>query len=155
MLQANFGRGYASWLAQVGQRIDERPVEVHSEPRSMSRETTFEPDLHSKRDRPALSAVFTDLCVAVADDLRRKRYVGRTVGIKLRFDNSQTVTRDLTVTAPTSDPVEIRRAATACLKRVTLERKIRLLGVRGTASSRADEIQNELRLPVQGELPLL
>ena len=130
VLQANFGRSYAAWLAQIAQGKDERPVEVHSEPRSMSRERTFDRDLHPKRDRTALSAVFTSLCTSVAEDLQRKGYVGKTVGIKLRFDNFQTVTRDLTILTPTSDAAEIRRAATECLRRVTLDRKLRLLGVR-------------------------
>ena len=65
----------------------------------MSRETTFERDLHARRDRAELSAIFTQLCEQVAADLQRKGYVGRTVGIKLRFDDFRTVTRDLTLPA--------------------------------------------------------
>ena len=71
----------------------------------------------------------------MAGDLARKRYAGRTIGVKLRFDNFATVTRDLTIDAPTQDAAAIRRAAGACLKRIALERRIRLLGVRvGTLS---------------------
>ena len=65
-----------------------------------------------------------------ADDLERKGYAGRTIGIKLRYDNFKTVTRDHTIDAPTQDAKAIRRAAGECLKRVPLERRIRLLGVR-------------------------
>jgi len=43
--------------------------------------------------------------------LQRKRYVGRTIGIKLRFDDFRTVTRDQTIAAPTDDAAAIRRAA--------------------------------------------
>ena len=50
--------------------------------------------------------------------------------IKLRFDNFKTVTRDQTLPAATQDAHAIRRAAGECLKRVPLERRIRLLGVR-------------------------
>jgi DNA polymerase-4 len=56
--------------------------------------------------------------------------VGRTVGIKLRFQDFQTVTRDYTLPDVTDDPAVIRRAATECLKRVKLNQRIRLLGVR-------------------------
>jgi DNA polymerase-4 len=52
------------------------------------------------------------------------------VGLKLRFDNFKTITRDCTIEEPTRDAALIRRAAGSCLKRVTLERRIRLLGVR-------------------------
>lgn len=130
VLQENFGRSYAAWLGLVAHGQDDREVVVSSEPKSMSRETTFERDLHVKHDRPALTAAFTALCERVADDLRRKGYVGHTIGIKLRYDDFKTVTRDFTRQVPTADAAEIRRAAGECLKRVPLERKLRLLGVR-------------------------
>ena len=79
---------------------------------------------------PRLSEIFTDLCTRLAGDLQRKGYAGRTVGIKLRYDNFQTVTRDHTIDTPIQDAAAIRRAAGACLKRVPLARRIRLLGVR-------------------------
>ena len=75
----------------------------------MSRETTFDRDLHAKRDRAELGDVFTQLCTQVAADLARKGYVGRTIGIKLRFDDFKTVTRDQSIAVPTCDPAEIRQ----------------------------------------------
>ena len=96
----------------------------------MSRETTFERDLSAKRDRDELSRIFTALCEELGEDLVRKGYAGRTIGIKLRFDDFRTVTRDHTLDEPTQDGKAIRRAAGLCLKRVALERRIRLLGVR-------------------------
>ena len=77
-------------------------------------------------DREELSRVFTDLCVRVAGDLERKGCLGRTIGLKIRYDNFKTVTRDCTIEAPTRDAGVIRRAARECLKRVPLERRIRL-----------------------------
>jgi DNA polymerase-4 len=129
-LVRQFGASYGAWLHAAAHGKDERPVVTFSEPKSISRETTFERDLHAVRDRAALSAVFTELCVRVSGDLRRKRYAGRTIGIKLRFDDFRTVTRDLTLEHPTDDAAAIRRAAGQCLKRVELSRRIRLLGVR-------------------------
>ncbi|WP_370653420.1 DNA polymerase IV [Caballeronia sp. Lep1P3] len=152
LLQTHFGPTYAAWLARIAQGQDERPVVVSSAPKSMSRETTFERDLHPKHDRATLSSEFTGLCKRVADDLQRKGYVGRTVGIKLRFDDFRTVTRDLTVPVATADASEIRRAATECLKRIVLDRKLRLLGVRVSALHAADESGGFIA-PVQVELP--
>jgi DNA polymerase-4 len=105
-------------------------VVTESEPVSMSRETTFERDLHATRDRAALGAIFTDLCERVAADLARKGYVGRTIGIKLRYDDFRIATRDVTIEHPTADARVIRQAAGQCLKRVDLSQRLRLLGVR-------------------------
>ena len=129
-LVQRFGRSYGAWLHDAAHGIDERPLVTHSEPVSVSRETTFERDLHARRDRAELSSVFTQLARQVALDLQRKGYEGRTVGIKLRFDDFKTVTRDLTLEHPTADADAVRHAAGLCLKRVDLTRRIRLLGVR-------------------------
>jgi DNA polymerase-4 len=96
----------------------------------MSRETTFERDLHAVHDKAELGAVFTRLCEKVAEDLQRKGYVGKTIGIKLRYDNFQSVTRDQTLTHYTADAKTIRQTAGLALKRVPLTQKLRLLGVR-------------------------
>ncbi len=124
------GRAYGNWLHGVSWGRDERPVVTHSEPVSMSRETTFERDLHAVRDRAELSAIFTDLCERLAQDLQRKGYMGRTVGIKLRYDDFKTATRDHTLELPMADAATLRRAAGQCLKRVPLAKRLRLLGVR-------------------------
>jgi DNA polymerase-4 len=130
LLITQFGKSYGAWMHDAAHGRDERAVVTYSEPKSISRETTFEDDLHAVRDRDRLSRIFTALCVKLAEDLARKGYAGRTIGIKLRYDNFSTVTRDCTLDEPVVDAAAIRRAAGECLKRVPLERRIRLLGVR-------------------------
>ena len=129
-LVAHFGKAYGAWLHDAAWGRDERPVVTESEPVSMSRETTFERDLHAVHDKRELSEVFTRLCESVAADLQRKGYVGRTIGVKLRYDDFKIVTRDQTVEEATADAATIRRTAGLCLKRVDLTRRFRLLGVR-------------------------
>ncbi|MCK9284680.1 MAG: DNA polymerase IV [Rhodocyclaceae bacterium] len=129
-LITHFGALYGRWLHEAAHGRDERPLLLHSEPKSLSRETTFERDLHPLRDRAALGPTFTALCERLAEDLQRKGYVAKTIGIKLRFDDFKIVTRDQTLLRPTDDALEIRRGAGLCLKRVPLERRLRLLGVR-------------------------
>ncbi|MRD47665.1 DNA polymerase IV [Caenimonas koreensis DSM 17982] len=126
----NFGKSYGAWMYEAAWGRDDRPVVTESEPVSMSRETTFDRDLHAVRDRAELGAIFTDLCTQVASDLKRKGYVGKTIGIKLRYDDFKIATRDQTIEHFTADAKEIRRVAGQCLKRVDLGRKLRLLGVR-------------------------
>ncbi len=129
-LIANFGKATGAWMHEVSWGRDDRPVVTESEPVSMSRETTFERDLHAVRDRAELGAIFTRLCEQVAADLQRKGYVGKTIGIKLRYDDFRIATRDQTIERFTDDAKTIRQTGGLCLKRVPLERPLRLLGVR-------------------------
>ncbi len=132
-LVENFGRAHGAFMHAAAHGRDERDVVTEMEPKSISRETTFERDLSASRDRAELSRIFTDLCTGVSEDLRRKGYVGKTIGLKIRYDNFKTMTRDRTLDWPTDDARAIRRAAGECLKRVPLDRRIRLLGVRAGA----------------------
>ena len=132
-LLQHFGKAYGAWLYASAQGQDERPVVTQSEPVSMSRETTFASDLHAQHDKAELGAIFTRLCERVAEDLQRKGYAGRTVGIKLRYPDFRIVTRDISLPFFTQDAAAIRQAAGKCLKRVDLKQRFRLLGVRVSA----------------------
>ncbi len=138
-LIANFGKSTGAWMHEVAWGRDDRPVVTESEPVSMSRETTFERDLHAVRDRAELGTIFTQLCEKLADDLQRKGYVGKTIGIKLRYGDFRIATRDQTIEAFTADARTIRQVAGQCLKRVPLEQPLRLLGVRMGALARAED----------------
>ncbi|HMA31465.1 MAG TPA: DNA polymerase IV [Casimicrobiaceae bacterium] len=151
VLVARFGRAQGEWMHDAAQGIDAREVVTHSEPRSISRETTFERDLSATRDRETLSRIFTGLCDGVSEDLRRKGYAGRTIGVKLRYDNFVTVTRDRTIAVPTQDAATIRRAAGSCLRRVALERRIRLLGVRVAGLIPAGDVATFIATPVRAD----
>ena len=148
-----FGRSYGRWLNDAAHGVDKRAVVTHSEPVSMSRETTFERNLHAVADRQLLGGIFTQLCEQVAADLQHKGYRGRTIGIKLRFDDFRTVTRDLTLAQATADAQAIRHAAGQCLKRVDLTRRLRLLGVRagGLTRQRDDAATPRPGLPHGGQ----
>ena len=135
----HFGPSTGAWMHRAAWGRDDRPVVTESEPVSMSRETTFERDLHAVRDRAELGAIFTRLCQQVASDLQRKGYVGKTIGIKLRFDDFRIATRDQTLAWHTADAKTIRDAAGQCLKRVPLQRRLRLLGVRVGSLAREGE----------------
>jgi DNA polymerase-4 len=125
-----FGRHYGAWLHEAAWGRDARDLVTTSEPVSMSCETTFERDLHAVRDRPQLRAVFSSLCARLAEDLARHGYAGRTIGIKLRYDDFRSLTRAQTLDFHTADAAVIRRTAGQCLKRAPLDRRLRLLGVR-------------------------
>ncbi len=149
-LVEHFGKSYGAWLFDAAWGLDERPVVTESEPVSISRETTFERDLHAVHDKAELGAIFTRLCEQVAGDLQRKGYVGKTIGIKLRYDTFKSVTRDQTLDHYTAAAQAIRQTAGQCLKRVDLTRRLRLLGVRvGSLAKASDnpEIEGNLARP--------
>jgi len=129
-LVQHFGKSYGAWMAEAARGIDERPVVTQRECKSVSCETTFERDLHPKTNREALTKILVDQCERLGRDLARKRVQGKTVGIKLRFDDFRTLTRDVTLAEATADPAVIREAARSCLRRVSFDRNVRLLGVR-------------------------
>ena len=152
LLVEHFGPTTGRWLHRVAHGIDERPVVTESEPKSISRESTFDRDLHAKADRAELSEIFTELCQYLANDLRRKGYASRTIGIKLRYADFRAVTRDITLPHAITDAADIRKAAGECLKRVELTQRLRLLGVRASGLLPLNEVA-EPAAPIQGELP--
>ncbi|HEX2791984.1 MAG TPA: DNA polymerase IV [Steroidobacteraceae bacterium] len=153
-LVQQFGRNQGSWMYHAAWGWDDRPVVTESEPVSMSRETTFERDLHAVRDRAQLRALFTTLCEQLAEDLQRHGYVGKTIGVKLRYDNFQRATRDQTIDGYTNDAALIRRTAGLCLKRAPLERRLRLLGVKVAGLVRSDSPARLPAAPQPAELSL-
>jgi DNA polymerase IV len=142
MLIEQFGNHYGHWLIEVAHGRDDRPVVTEREPKSISRETTFERDLDPKRDRETLSRILLDLCVKLSSDLKRKGYKGKTIGVKLRYANFKIVTRDTTLRFAIDDAESIRDAVRSCLKRVSLDARLRLLGVRVAALVSTEQANN-------------
>lgn len=132
-LTSHFGNSYGDWLYKAARGHDDRLVQSRSEPVSMSRETTFSRDLHAVHDKAELGAVFTRLCEQLAADLQRKGYVCKRVGIKIRYDDFKSLTRDHTGGTYTADATTLRQLAGQCLKRVPLQQRIRLLGVKASS----------------------
>jgi DNA polymerase-4 len=130
LLLQHFGQSYGAWLVEAAHGRDERPLVFEREAKSISRETTFQRDLHPRADREQLTAILLDLCRRLAQDLERKGVAARTVGIKLKFDDFTTLSRDVTLGWSVSDADGLRDAARECLRRAPLDRKLRLLGLR-------------------------
>ncbi len=136
-----FGTQTGMWMHHAAHGRDERPLVTWREPKSISRETTFERDLHPRDDRDTLGPLFTRLCEQLAADLLRKGYSGRTVGVKLRYTDFRIVTRSITLPQATRDAATIRLWAGRCIKTAPLDRRLRLLGVK-MESLQAGEGQN-------------
>lgn len=125
-LYARFGK-QGSAMARHAQGIDHRPLVMERETKSVSQERTFVRDLARLN---ALKHHLWRLCQSVADRLHRAELVSATVGIKMRYDDFQTLTRQMTLMEPTDDEEQIYRTALVLLERTwQVGRPVRLLGV--------------------------
>ncbi|RUA16405.1 MAG: hypothetical protein DSY55_04245 [Clostridia bacterium] len=109
--------------------------------KSISKETTFARDV---TDAQALHATMRRLAEEVARTMRRKRYVGRTVKIKLRLSDFTTLTRQMTLPQPTDDERHIAQAALALFDKLWQPgQPVRLVGV-GVTNLQKGLVQLEL-----------
>ncbi|RJQ53068.1 MAG: DNA polymerase IV [Actinobacteria bacterium] len=126
LLEKTFGNQTESLRAMAFGRGSEI-VEPPGRAKSVSNETTFEEDT---ADEKLMRDVLRWLAERVARRMRRGRYRGRTITLKLRFSDFKTITRSATVSHYTDSGPEIGRTVTELFERVELGgRKVRLLGV--------------------------
>ena len=123
----HFGRAYGCYLYEASRGIDDSPLITHWEPKSISRELTYQEDV---REWQAIARTLADLTKEVVEDMKRHGYKARTVTVKIRFSDFRTFTRAKTIPDYVDSEEEIRKAAFACLKRIELNKRVRLIGVR-------------------------
>lgn len=142
VLQQHFGQ-IGDHLFQLAQGIDPRRVVPDREAKSISHETTFAADID---DLDALRAWVAELAEQVAWRLRRHHLRGRTVQIKLRYADFQTITRAETLPGPTNITEEILRTAARLLTDRLPRRRllVRLLGVGVSNFENAEQVQGLL-----------
>jgi DNA polymerase IV len=124
-----YGESYGNYLHEASRGIDESPLVTYWEPKSVSRETTFQKDTNNWQ---TIAKTIAELTKEVVDDIREKGYKSKTVTLKVRFSDFKTYTRAMTLQEPTDSLEYIRKAAFQCLGRIELKMKVRLIGVRLT-----------------------
>jgi len=122
-----FGQSYGNYLYEASRGMDESPLITHWEPKSISRETTFQRDVDNWQ---VIAKTLVELTKEVVITMKEEGYQGRTITVKVRFSDFKTYTRAKTLAESTVSLDEIRRAAFDCLKRFELKKKIRLIGMR-------------------------
>lgn len=126
-LAARFGEAHGGYFFDAARGIDDSAVRTHRERKSLGHETTFERDL---TDPAELRRVLGRLADTVSAEARERGLRGRTISVKLRYGDFETVTRRTTLSRPVAGAVALRRAAFDCFERIPLDRPVRLLGVR-------------------------
>jgi DNA polymerase-4 len=127
VLVERFGARMGRWLRAVAHFHDSSAVETSRVAKSRSSETTFDTDVD---DLDALRETVRALSAEVCEGLRRKATRGRTIGIKLRYDDFTTITRDRSIDAYTNDTERVTGVALELLEANPPARPVRLIGVR-------------------------
>ncbi|MBI5286094.1 MAG: DNA polymerase IV [Deltaproteobacteria bacterium] len=123
----NFGVAFGRMLYEHSHGIDESPVVPFYEPNSMSREITYQEDT---RDLYLIKETFFELTKDVVDKLKDEGYKAKTVTLKIRYSDFQTITRAKTIAQPTDSFNDIWTAVVEILNKVDMAKKVRLVGVK-------------------------
>ncbi len=143
-------RRFGKWGAMLHERaqgIDPREVETDYEAKSESAENTFRQDTD---DREELKRWLLRQAEEVGRRLRRDGHKGRTVTLKLKFQDFTSITRSKTLSAPTCATRVLFATAAALLDAEPLPRKLRLIGL-GVSNFGSGPVRLSL-LPEQGVL---
>lgn len=117
-----------SVLYRLARGEDNTPLNRESKSSSVSREVTFPQDIYSKE---RMENIVRDLAHNVASLLREEGLVGKTVRIKVRFPDFETITRQASLSVGTDSLRIVEGMAIDLLRRrIDLaERGVRLIGV--------------------------
>ncbi|OLN29371.1 DNA polymerase IV [Desulfosporosinus metallidurans] len=128
-------------LFQLAKGIDDRPVESDRVVKSIGRETTFATDV---ADLEVLKTALLTQAIDVGRSLRKEGFKGKTITLKVRYDDFRTVSRSRTLPRPTDLDNVIYQEACTLLREVSLKQPLRLIGV--TLHNLTDQIEGQLSL---------
>lgn len=106
--------------------IDNRPVINETEAKSIGKEHTYDKDLYEEAD---LKKAVRDLCGETGWRLRKRKLIGYTVTLKVKFSSFKTITRSITSELPVAYDEEIYALALKLMQQVRFSEGVRLLGV--------------------------
>jgi DNA polymerase IV len=134
-LNKHFGK-VGTFYYDIARAIDDRPVRTERIPKSIGKEKTFTRDVDSV---DWLAGFLATLSEKVAEKLQREEAEARTVTLKLRYDNFESLTRSFTPGHLVSDASEIAKIAVQLLRETEAGiRKVRLVGVTVSGFERVD-----------------
>ncbi len=135
-LRDKFGQSFGQYLYEAAMGVHESPIITEWKPKSISREETFEQDAANWQTVARALALLTR---DVVSSMREEGYTARTVTVKIRFEDFETLSRAKTLKQATDDLEVFRRTAFECLGRIELKKRVRLVGVRASGLEPARE----------------
>lgn len=142
LLIQHFGK-YGRRLFLYAQGIDERPVEVERERQQISKETTFDDDLHLNQCRPYWELLLGQ----VWQSLQKKQLSARGVTVKLKLKNFQVMQHSKSFKQILRSPQELAQALDLLLDdlHIAPQMQFRLIGV-GVYQLSVPETETQLLL---------
>ncbi|KUO71959.1 MAG: DNA polymerase IV [Desulfosporosinus sp. BRH_c37] len=130
-----------SQLYQLAQGIDDRPVESDRVVKSVGRETTFATDT---AECDMLETELLKLAVDIGRRMRKKAFRGKTITLKVRYNDFRTVSRSYTLSQATDSDDVIYKEACNLLREVSPKQPLRLIGL--TLNNLTDKSECQLSL---------
>ncbi|MET3807011.1 DNA polymerase-4 [Nakamurella sp. UYEF19] len=139
----HLGKATGSKLHDLANGLDDRSVETESTERSIGAETTFGVD---SADRLFLRRQLLGLAERTARRSREAGLCGRTVALKVRYEDFSMVNRSVTLPTATDLSGVIHSAAVALLDKLGSGSRVRLVGIRLEGLVPADQVSEQLEL---------
>ncbi|HSR49357.1 MAG TPA: DNA polymerase IV [Acidobacteriota bacterium] len=118
---------FGGQLYKLARGQDARPVVTQHETKSVSQETTFSEDV---TDSAVLEETLGKLARQVSERVQKAGLEGKTITLKLRYEDFTTITRQVSSRFPTTEADIIISTAVDLLRRYLEEgRAVRLIGV--------------------------
>jgi DNA polymerase-4 len=147
-LQKSFGPSAGQWLYNAARGMGDSDVHAFHHAKSVGHETTFDKDT----DNPELiHQTLAWLSEKSCYRLRRLGKKARTITLKLRYDDFQTITRARTVPETSDDATVMKAAYELFQESHNRKRKIRLLGVSLSKFEKGDEVDQWLFPEMSGK----
>ncbi len=126
VLERRFGTSGVK-MHRLSMGLDERDVVPEHDAKSIGHEETFAEDV---TEPGRIQKELLSLATRVARRIRQERLKGRTVTLKVKYDDFQLITRSATLPVPTDDASEIYATVSSLLTKTSAGRRpIRLLGI--------------------------
>ncbi len=146
----HLGQAAGSKLHDLANGLDDRSVDTEHTELSIGAETTFGSDTS---ERAFLSRELLGLAERTARRAREAGLRGRTVSLKVRYEDFSTVSRSVTLSNPTDLSGVIHATAVELLLRLNTPARVRLVGVRLDGLVPADGVSEQLELGAADDRP--
>ena len=121
-----FGKS-GSYFYDIAHGLDDRPVEPNRIRKSIGKETTLLEDID---DTDQMLEILENIAERLENSLFKREAKGRTITLKIKYFDFQSVTRSITIDEPADSASKIMKCIKQLLSKTAAgEKKVRLLGI--------------------------
>jgi DNA polymerase-4 len=121
-----FGKS-GSYFYDIAHGMDDRPVEPNRIRKSIGKETTFSEDID---DTDQMIEILDDIAVRLENSLIKREENGRTITLKVKYFDFQSITRSVTIDGSADNATVIMKHIRLLLSKTEAgKKKVRLLGI--------------------------